>query len=109
MAKNTPKKRKAPRFSKQFIKRLSSWLVLSTALTIAVRSASTLYWDTDGSAVGDNTNGPGLGGSGTWDSGTTSDWWLPPNATLQTFGSANTAVFTNVAGTVTVNGTVAPA
>jgi len=104
MANHTPKKRKGPRFSRQFIKRLSSWLVLSTALTIAVRSASTLFWDTDGSATGNSTTGAGLGGTGTWDNTATSDWWLPPNANLQAWnnGGGDTAVFAGVPGTVTV-------
>ena len=37
-------------------------------------NAATFYWDTDGSTAGDNIDGTGLGGSGTWDT-STSNWW----------------------------------
>src|SRR6187455_1786112 len=111
MSKIPPRKRKGPRFSPHFIKRLSSWLVLSTALTIAVRSA-TLYFDNDGTGVGNATTGPGLGGSGTWENGgANADWWSAPNPTLQTWNNANsdTATFVDTPGTVTLNGNITAA
>ncbi|MEZ0254828.1 MAG: beta strand repeat-containing protein, partial [Chthoniobacter sp.] len=103
MAKHTLKKRKGPRFSPQFIKRLSSWLVLSTALTLAVRSATNLYWDGDGTNTpANNTDGTNLGGSGTWDTAT-SNWWDGVAATDTTWqGGAAVANFVGPAGTVTV-------
>ena len=104
MAKNTPKKRKSPRFSKQFIKRLSSWLVLSTALTIAVRSASTLYWDSDGTATGNNVSGTNLGGSGIWNT-TNSNWWDGTAGTDTQWVNGDSAVFTGTPGTVNLQGT----
>ena len=71
-----PKHPKSSRVSAHFIKRLSSWLVLSTALTLAVRSATTLYWDTDNSTVdNDPITGTNLGGGGTWDDQNTANWW----------------------------------
>src|SRR4051794_9970485 len=102
MAKHTLKKRKGPRFSPQFIKRLSSWLVLSTALTLAVRSATSLYWDSDATNTpANNTNGTNLGGTGTWDT-TTSNWWDGAAASDTTWQAADVATFVGTAGTVTV-------
>ncbi len=102
MAKHNPKKRKG--LSPQFIRRLSSWLILSTALTVAVRSASTLYWDSDGSAAGNDANaGTNLGGSGTWtNAGTT--WWDGTSATDTSWNSLDVAAFVAPpASTATVN------
>jgi autotransporter-associated beta strand protein len=94
----TPKKRKGPRISQQFIRRLSTWLVLSTTLTLAVRSAS-LYWDGGDAVVAGNdpNTGAGLGGSGTWDNGSTAHWWDPlVPAEERAWNNANldTAIFT---------------
>src|SRR6516164_4676634 len=100
MAKHTLKKRKGPRFTPQFIRRLSSWLVLSTALTLAVRSATNLYWDANATATNNNQNGTDLGGDGTWD-GTTANWWDGSSTTADTtWQNGATAIFAGTPGTV---------
>ncbi|MEI9894785.1 MAG: hypothetical protein WDN28_13080 [Chthoniobacter sp.] len=105
MAKHTLKKRKGPRFSPQFIKRLSSWLVLSTVLTIAVRSASNLYWDGANQADTNNANtGGGLGGDGTWDA-SSENWWDGSSAGDSAWSNGATAVFTGTPGTVDLQDT----
>src|SRR5438094_775612 len=90
--------------SAHFIRRLSSWLVLSTALTLGVSKivgASTAYWDADGSASGDTVTGTNTGGTGTWDT-TTSTWWNGVSATDQAWNNSNFdfATFSGTAGTV---------
>ncbi|TCO93623.1 autotransporter-associated beta strand protein, partial [Chthoniobacter flavus] len=105
--------RKGAKPSRFFIRRLSSWLVLSTALTLGaskVAHASTLYWDADGNASGDViSSGAGLGGPGTWDT-STSLWWdgvsLGDVAWSNSTNAFDTAFFTGTAGTVTVSGTI---
>ncbi|EDY20580.1 autotransporter-associated beta strand repeat protein [Chthoniobacter flavus Ellin428] len=102
MVKNTPKKRKGPRISTQFIKRLSSWLVLSTALTLAVRSASSLFWDADQNATGNVTDGTNLGGTGTWDLNSTANWWDGSSASDTQWQNGDAATFVGPSGTVTL-------
>ena len=54
--------KKKPRFSAQFIKRLSSWLALSTALTFGaarLTKAATLVWDSDQNPANGATDGSG--------------------------------------------------
>jgi len=98
---NLPKKRcPGSRFSSHFIKRLSSWLLLSTALTIAVRSATTLYWDADGSPSGNTAEGSNIGGDGSWDA-SANRWWdgAATDATWNN-GTPAIAVFAGTTGTV---------
>jgi autotransporter-associated beta strand protein len=59
-------------------------------------AAPALYWDTNGAT-------PGVGGSGTWDSGTL-NWTTDPAgaAATQPFNSSNAATFAGTAGTVQV-------
>ena len=51
-------------------------LFAASALTLFSPSANaaTFYWDADATAAGNNTDGTGLGGTGTWDTGTP-NWW----------------------------------
>ena len=91
--------------SPRFLKRLLSWLVLSTVLTLGAAcpaKATNLYWDPDGNpsnnvlTVGNLFDGEG--GAGTW--GTSSSVWDNPSTGLeQVWNNANddTAVF---AGTI---------
>ncbi|MGV3659502.1 MAG: autotransporter-associated beta strand repeat-containing protein [Prosthecobacter sp.] len=63
------------------------------------------YWDSDATAAGNAVSGAGLGGSGTWDI-STPNWWdgsadvAWPNSLL------DTALFSGLAGTVTLGGSV---
>lgn len=99
--------RKTPRVSPYFVRRLSSWLVLTTALTLGAakvaHASSTIYWDSDGTAVNNSTlgTGTGLGGTGSWDPFTPL-WWNGVSGSDQTWvnGNFDTAVFAGTAGTV---------
>ena len=102
------------RLSPHFIKRLSSWLVMSTTLTLGVatvtRAAATLFWDSDATAGNGATDG-----SGTWISGV-STFFNPAigldvatgSADIAQFGSGGTlsSVATVNVGTQTVGGLV---
>src|SRR3954466_10835018 len=96
-------------FSAGFIKRLSCWLVLSTALTIGTTRglrAATYYWDADGSAANDNVSlGTGLGGGGAWDTSSLF-WFTSPTSTDGAWPNltTDTAVFTGTAGAVALAG-----
>lgn len=108
--KNPRKSRKNARFTPFFIRRLSSWLVLSTALTLGaakVAHAATYVWDPDTTAAGNNaTTGAGLGGNGTWDTSSLS-WWDGVSADVAwTNGLFDTAVFTGTGGTVTIGSSI---
>ncbi|MEZ0256301.1 MAG: beta strand repeat-containing protein, partial [Chthoniobacter sp.] len=108
-SKNPRKSRKSARFSPFFIRRLSSWLVLSTALTLGAATAahaSTIYWDQDQNGINNSLgNGSlGLGALGTWDA-TSTQWWNGTQlAADQAWVNANndTAAFWGTAGTVTL-------
>jgi len=90
-------------------------VLLSCFLTWSVKvEAADFYWDTDGSLVtpANNVDGTGLGGTGTWDTGT-SNWWDLTN--LVTWPNANTdrALFSYAyspgvptLNTVTLSGTI---
>jgi len=110
-SQNTPRSRS--RFTPFFVRRLSSWLVLSTALTVIVGEALTYdasgnaySWDADGNAIGNNAGtGAGLGGSGVWDT-SSSLWWdgvnpLTPWPNVM-IAPVDTAVFMGVGGLVQV-------
>jgi autotransporter-associated beta strand protein len=59
-----------------------------------------LYWDSDGTAAGNNiATGAGLGGSGTWD--TSASRWFNGSSNVQ-WTSNQTGVFAGTAGTVTL-------
>ncbi len=63
--------------------------------------AGTLYWDTDGSTVGNNAStGANLGGSGIWSTAAT-NWWDTSLGTLQPWKDGSAAVFWGAAGAVT--------
>jgi autotransporter-associated beta strand protein len=55
--------------------------------------AATLYWDADGNAIGNSTDGTSLGGSGNWDTTTTS-WWNGAASTAWPDTDADHAIFT---------------
>ncbi|EDY18785.1 autotransporter-associated beta strand repeat protein [Chthoniobacter flavus Ellin428] len=104
------------RISPQFIRRLSSWLVLSTGLTLAASAtakAASYYWDSDGNAAGNAITGAGLGDTTNpfvWDTTTPLlNWWDGAGASdvAWTNSFANTAVFTGTPGTVTLNNPIA--
>jgi hypothetical protein len=68
-------------------------------------NAATIYWD--GANTGDTNNvstGINLGGVGTWDNLTTSNWWDGLSGADQPWNNLNmdTAVFWGSAGTVTL-------
>ena len=68
-----------------------------TALTLLLcqlesTQAASFYWDTDTSTAGNNANGTGLGGTGSWDL-TTSNWWDGAALNLWPNTSADTAIF----------------
>ena len=98
MRNNTPSKTRKTRqgtsLSRQFIKRLSSWLALTTVLTVGTAHAASLYWDTDGNAVGNSADGTGLGGAtGFWNTGT-ANWWDGSNLVLWPNTNVDEAIFT---------------
>ncbi|MEZ5387264.1 MAG: autotransporter-associated beta strand repeat-containing protein [Prosthecobacter sp.] len=69
-------------------------LLLFTFTLWSVQSrAATIYWDTDASTIGNDSNGAGLGGSGTWDMAT-SNWWDLSSLGLWPDTNADIAVFT---------------
>ena len=117
----TPIRKSRPvsrRFSPQFIKRLSSWIVLSTSLLVGLgkaltleSKAATLYWDADGNVAGDSTTtGVGLGGNGNWDTGSAL-WWDGSSGSLTTWpnSGSDTAIFTGAAGSVLLNAPISVA
>jgi len=60
---------------------------------------ATFYWDTDTSTAGNNIDGTGLGGTGTWDALTTSNWWNLANLVPWPNTNADHAIFTGPAPT----------
>lgn len=62
----------------------------------------TFYWDTDTSTAGNLITGAGLGGTGTWDTGT-ANWWDLTNLVAWPNLNTDTAVFGGTAGTVTLS------
>jgi fibronectin-binding autotransporter adhesin len=97
------KRRNSP-LGPQFRRRLSSWLALSTVLTLGTArpaKATNLYWDPDGNPANNVFTGglyDGEGGAGTWDT-SSSVWYNPSTGLEQVWNNANndTAVF---AGTI---------
>src|SRR5436190_2563785 len=65
--------------------------------------AAILYWDADGSTVGNNAStGANLGGAGTWSAANT-NWWNTNFATPQVWTDGSDAVFWGTAGTVSAS------
>lgn len=62
---------------------------------------ATFYWDSDGNFAGNNTDGTGLGGSGTWDT-TSPNWWNLTSNVIWPNSFADTAIFKGAAGTITL-------
>ncbi|MBV6500122.1 MAG: hypothetical protein CJBNEKGG_02590 [Prosthecobacter sp.] len=54
--------------------------------------AATYYWDADGNTSGNNIDGTGLGGTGSWDT-TLLNWWDTANLVAWPAASTDTAVF----------------
>jgi len=54
--------------------------------------AATYYWDTDADTTGNNIDGTGLGGTGTWDT-LLPKWWDATNLVAWPVASTDTAVF----------------
>ena len=74
-------------------------LLMSATMRAA---AATYYWDTNGTTSG-------LGGSGTWDASTSSDWSTSTSGNVATTiwtNSSDVATFKGTPGTVTVSGNV---
>jgi len=62
--------------------------------------AGTLYWDGDGDPTGNNVDGTGLGGPGSWSGA--GRWWNGLDATNQNWVAGSDAVFSRIGGTVVV-------
>jgi len=74
---------------------LPAWCALFVLTVLSPQDsarAATLYWDSDGSTVGDNADGTGLGGTGAWDLGT-ANWWNGASLGLWPNTSTDTAIF----------------
>jgi autotransporter-associated beta strand protein len=74
-------------------------------------STTTLYWDPDGNASGNNiSTGAGLGGAsgGTWATGSGNYWYNPTTQQDGAWIDGSNAAFFGTAGPVTISGTVAP-
>src|SRR5439155_21583334 len=79
-----------------------SAIAVAVVACLRARAIASLYWDADGSAVGNNiSTGANLGGSGTWDA---SPRWY--NGVVETGWTAGgDGVFSGTAGTVTLAAT----
>src|SRR5579871_1529443 len=86
-----------------FVKRLSTWLVLSTALTLAApraaKATTNIFWDPTG------TGGTSGGGNGTWDN-SSPFWWNGTSDAAWPGLNSDVAVFGGTAGNVNVNAAV---
>lgn len=67
--------------------------------------AATYYWDSDADATGNLVDGTNLGGTGTWDLGTT-NWWDTAGMVVWPNTTADTAIFSGTAGIVTLGAPV---
>lgn len=67
--------------------------------------AATLYWDADATAAGNNVDGTGLGGTGTWDT-STANWWNLTSDVAWPNTNADKAIFTRAFSAVPVANTV---
>ena len=73
--------------------------------TVQVKGAS-FYWDSDGTAAGNNaTTGAGLGGSGSWDNAS-NVWWNGVATDGAWVNGTNTGIFSGSAGLVTLSGPI---
>ena len=92
------KSRKFSALSGSILKLAASVLLLGAASL----PAAVVYWDADGTAIGNNSSGgAGLGGSGTWNA-SNSNWWdgsSPLDAAFPSTGT-DTAIFTGTGGIV---------
>ena len=92
------KSRKFSALSGSILKLAASVLLLGAASL----PAAVVYWDADGTAIGNNSSsGAGLGGSGTWNA-SDSNWWdgsSPSDAAFPGTGT-DTAIFTGTGGIV---------
>jgi uncharacterized repeat protein (TIGR02543 family) len=83
-----------------------AWL-LASALSATIAQAGNLYWDNDGAGASGTPPTSGVGGAGTWDSGTTASWWNGASYQLWNgAGGQDIADFRGTVGVVTVSGTV---
>jgi autotransporter-associated beta strand protein len=81
--------------------------VFAASLVLVIQVASPIlaadfYWDSDGNAVGNQVDGTGLGGSGTWDSSSLL-WWDSASDVAWSNTTPDRAIFTGpfVGGTPT--------
>jgi autotransporter-associated beta strand protein len=80
-----------------------TWAALATAQFSQRARAATLYWDTDGSMVGNNAStGANLGGSGACSTAAT-NWWDAGLGSLQVWSNGSDGVFWGAPGAVTVS------
>src|SRR5438046_6905061 len=86
---------------------LATSALLGASICTKSASAADSYWDSDGVATGNLTDGTGLGGPGTWNN-VNANWWDGSSGTDQPWNSANndTAVFIGTAANVTLGGPV---
>ena len=94
--------------SVSFLRVATTWSVIVSMLFAGTPlSAAEFYWDGDGVTGNNNADGTGLGNLGggpfTWDT-TNAFWWNGVNPdTLWNNAASNTAIFTGIAGTVTLS------
>lgn len=83
---------------------------LCSAITLMLASHSTsatLYWDGNGAGATGNPPTANVGGVGTWDAGTTANWWTGTAYQVwNAAGGQDIADFRGTAAAVTVTGTV---
>jgi autotransporter-associated beta strand protein len=82
-------------------------IVAANAIRVTYVAPLVLYWDPDGSAVGNVVaTGAGLGGSGAWTAGSGNDWYNPATGQDGAWINGAQAVFEGAAGTVSISGQV---
>jgi autotransporter-associated beta strand protein len=81
--------------------------LLSFFLGVASQSfaQNTYYWDQDATAAGNQLDGSGLGGTGTWNLGDLF-WWNNADPNVSWPNTDNRAVFAGTAGTVTLGSNI---
>lgn len=80
---------------------------IALLLNTSSATADILYWDGNGAGATGNPPTANVGGNGTWDSGTTANWWTGTAYQLwNAAGGQDIADFRVGAGNVTVSGTV---
>lgn len=90
------------------MKRILTAAVAATLALASCAQAATLYWDADATAAGNNVDGTGLGGAGTWNTAN-ANWWLDGAAADQAFATTDAAMFAGTAGRVQLGSNITAA